>query len=283
MQCFYPVSDPRVGLRPCGQCAACMVQKHLQWKFRLTQEVLASDMALWLTLQYDDDHLFFVNDRPAVNKVHCQNYFRKLRRWFQENNLKASFTYFLVAEYGPKTNRPHYHVLFLFKLPEMEIDCMLALRQKIYEQCKERWYHGHVQGELFHKGVIRYLTKYVFKPYDGFDPPAPLFRLISKGIGESYMAHIIRDQFVRSKSWKTPDGVLPRYYRDKLFPTFKGAYVSNRNLRNDISCNAMGEVWKRVLQQERKFDSLDDYIKYQNYLLRCQIRQVERKQKEKYG
>ena len=283
MQCFYPVQDSRVGLRPCGQCAACMVQKHLQWKFRLTQEVLANDLALWLTLQYDDDHLFLIDNRPAVNKVHCQNYFRKLRKYFHKNDLKVIFTYFLVSEYGPLTNRPHYHVLLLFKLPKMEIEPLLILRQKIYEQCKERWYHGHVQAELFHKGVIRYLTKYVFKPYDGFDPPAPLFRLISKGIGENYLDHIQKDQFIKQKSWKTPDGVLPRYYRDKLFPTLSGAHVWNRNIRNDISSEAMGIVWNKILQDERQFNSLDEYIKNQNYLLRCQKRLVERKQKEKYG
>lgn len=283
MTCFYPVQDPKYGLRPCGQCAACMVQKHLQWKFRLSQEILFNDLALWCTLQYNDEHLIYVNDRPAVSKEHCQNFFHKLRRSFDRKELKVTFKYFLVSEYGPKTNRPHYHVLLLFKLPPMEIEPMLELRQWLYEEIRCRWYHGFAKVDLFHSGVIRYLTKYVFKPYDGFDPPVPCFRLISKGIGEDYLQYLDKDEIKKLETWKTPEGVLPRYYRDKLFPTLHGGYYSNIVIRDRMNSNTMDKIYNKALQEERKFSSLEEFMKYQAYMLRCQKRLVERKQNLKYG
>ena len=284
MQCLYPVQDPKLGLRPCGQCAHCMVVKHMQWKFRLTQEVLASDLALWLTLQYDDEHLHLLDGVPVVNILDCQNFFRKLRKQLKVNfNNEITFKYFLVSELGPKTLRPHYHVLLLFKMPFMEIERLLQVRQALYEQCKERWYHGHCEEKLFHRGVIKYLTKYVFKPYKDFSPPLPLFRLISNGIGEDYLFKIKPDQ-VLSSGWKTPEGILPRYYRDKLFPTGKASsYFWNVEKRWSARLVRSDEQQRKLNQELRKFDNLQDYIKYQNYLLRCQRRAIERKEKQKYG
>ena len=88
IKCFYPVKTEK-GLRPCGQCAACLVSKQLAWKFRLNQEVLKSDAAFWLTLQYDDEHLPRSNGIPCVNKLHCQNYFRQIRKYIDRNNLQG--------------------------------------------------------------------------------------------------------------------------------------------------------------------------------------------------
>lgn len=256
----------------------------MQWKFRLTQEVLASDLALWLTLQYDDDHLpLTADERPCVSKLHCQNFFRKVRKQLKEKyNNTITCKHFLVSEYGPKTNRPHYHVLFLFQLPKMEIKPMLQLRQEIYEMFKKRWYHGHVEEKLFHSGVIKYLTKYVFKPKSDFDPPVQCFRLISNGIGEWYINMIDKNQ-VYKDGWRTPDGIIPRYYRDKLYPTAHGLLQRNVEARFIASDVRKDHLYKSVTQDLRKCGSIDEYIKYQQYLLRCQKRAIEKKQKEKYG
>lgn len=276
MKCFYPVAG-----RPCGQCSACMVNKSLQWKFRLEHEVLSNDLALWLTLQYDDDHLIYAvrNRMPVVWKLHCQNYFRQLRKYIVKHKLKVSFKYFLVSEYGPQTLRPHYHVLMLFQLPQIPFDRMLQMRQTLYEQCKERWYHGHCQEKLFHSGVIKYLTKYVFKPFDDFDPDRSNFRLISKGIGLDFLDKVPED--IISHDWRTPYGVLPRYYRDKLYPTSVPEYKKLREeVNRRVEDSATASAWREL----SKFgNSIDKYIKNQQYLLQCQKRLVERKQRQKYG
>lgn len=288
MQCFYPV---RSGTRlvPCGRCAACMVQKHLQWKFRLHQEVLASDMALWITMQYDDEHLPRSNGIPCVCKEHCVKFFHKLRRYIVKHDLKVTFKYFLVSEHGPKTFRPHYHCLLLFKLPEESFERMLELRQTIYEAIKERWYHGHVEEKLFHSGVVKYLTKYIFKPFKDFDPPVPLFRLISKGIGIEYLDTLNKEEVVKN-CFKMPEGVLPRYYRDKLFPLTPHLRTENRAIREDIFDKALTIQYAKNKVNFGSFGSeeemnkrLQEFNKRQKYILKCQMELVERKQKLKFG
>lgn len=285
MKCFYPVESAN-GLRPCGQCAACLVNKQIQWKFRLEQEILVNDVAFWLTLQYDDEHLPRSNGIPCVCKLHCQNYFRQIRKQLVSVGLETSFKYFLVAEYGPNTLRPHYHVLLLFKLPKISFERMLEMRQFLYNILKERWYHGHVEEKLFHSGVIKYLSKYVFKPFKDYNPPVPLFRLISKGIGEVYLEKVDKDALVQ-KLWRTPYGVLPRYYRDKLFPTTNKAnpeHIRNSQIRNEIFNKSLDDAYtKSLLEFSFCGKDVEKYIRRQNYLLRCQMRMVERKQKEKYG
>lgn len=283
MKCFYPVTSP-TGVRPCGQCAACLVNKSLSWKFRLEKEVLVSDLALWLTLQYDEEHLPRSNGIPCVNKDHCINFFHKLRKWIKEHDLKVSFKYFLVAEYGPQTLRPHYHTLLLFKLPSMALDSMLELRQTLYEQCKARWYHGHVQESLFHSGVIRYLSKYVFKDAMSNLYPVPTFRLISKGIGEDYLKKLNLEGLIRD-CWRDPSGLVPRYYRDKLLPS-SGASIKalkNKKIKQDIFYRSLDPLYSKTMRDFLDHGAeVEKYIKYQNYLLRCQKRQVERKQKLKF-
>lgn len=282
MKCFYPVTSSN-GVRPCGQCAACLVNKSLAWKFRLEKEVLSNDLALWLTLQYDELHLPRSNGIACVNKEHCIKYFHKLRRYLKDHDLKVSFKYFLVAEYGPTTLRPHYHTLLLFKLPPMEIDSMLNMRQTLYELCKARWYHGHVQESLFHSGVIRYLSKYVFKDAQSHLYPVPTFRLISKGIGEEYLKQLNLDGLIRD-CWRDPSGIVPRYYRDKLLPVNRANPLDkNQAIRRDIFQRSLDPVYTKTLREFLDHGAeVEKYIKYQNYLLRCQKRAVERKQKQKY-
>ena len=284
MKCFYPVKVGN-GVRPCGQCAACLVNKSLSWKFRLEKEVLVSDIAFWLTLQYDDEHLPRSNGIPCVSKDHCINYFHKLRRWIKNNDLKLTFKYFLVSEYGPQTLRPHYHALLLFKLPGMAFEPMLQLRQTLYEQCKSRWYHGHVQESLFHSGVIRYLSKYVFKDAQSHLYPVPTFRLISKGIGEDYLQKLDLQGLIRD-CWRDPSGLVPRYYRDKLLPSSDGAnllHLKNKLIKQDIFQRSLDPIYAKSLAEFRDHgNEVEKFIKYQEYLLRCQKRAVERKQKQKF-
>lgn len=281
MKCFYPVQVGN-GVRPCGQCAACLVNKSLSWKFRLEKEVLVSDIAFWLTLQYDDEHLPRSNGIPCVSKDHCINYFHKLRRWIKNNDLKVTFKYFLVSEYGPQTLRPHYHALLLFKLPGLAFESMLELRQTLYEQCKTRWYHGHVQESLFHSGVIKYLSKYVFKDALSHLYPVPTFRLISKGIGEEYLKKLDLQGLIRD-CWRDPSGLVPRYYRDKILPLTPNKEDENRSIRRDIFNRTLDSVYSTSLRDFKDHgNSVETYIKYQEYLLRCQKRAVERKQKQKF-
>lgn len=264
-------------------CQACLVNRQLQWKFRLSKEVNYSDITFWLTLQYDDEHLPRSNGVPCVDKNDCQNFFRKLRKYIDIHELKLSFKYFLVSEYGPTTNRPHYHCLMLFRAdPCVTFNQKLKYRQMLYNVIYERWYHGHVEEKPFHNGVIRYLTKYVFKPQSDFDPPVRNFRLISKGIGEDYLLEIDRRQIQRD-NWRSPHGMVPRYYRDKIYPLTPGVFDYNRKVRNDIFNRQLDFIYKNSLDELRSAGSIENYNCKKDYELKSQRSLCEHKQKQKYG
>lgn len=277
----------------------CLINKQLQWKFRLKKEVLYNDLAFWLTLQYDDEHLFIpdIGDglfRPAVCKQHCQNYFRQLRKSIKSKELPVIMRYFLVSEYGPRTNRPHYHCLFLFRFTDdFSLEFKLKYRQIIYELLRKHWYHGHVHEELFHSGVVSYLTKYCLKPQSDYDPPLPTFRLISLGIGREYLNSINFEE-AKKRLFLMPEGYLPRYYRDKILPP-KSVLSNHRQQysideyqslliqRKEVSDKLMNKVYENSLKEAARFDSFEDFIKNQEMLRSHQRAISEKKLKKKYG
>lgn len=267
----------------------------MQWKFRLKYEVLNSDLAFWLTLQYDDEHLRMNSDfQPIVSKIDCQNYFRQLRKKWKRLEYPLKMSYFLVAEYGGKTNRPHYHCLMLIKFTELlQHEKMLEYRKYLYDDLFEHWYHGFVKEKTFHSGVINYLTKYVFKVNEQ-DPPqgGQLFRLISHGIGVSYLDRLspTEKKYLVFNGFKSPDGYLPKYLQTKLtahyyrpgipvcdmlpkeFDNYYRISQAKRNLQ---------ESW--TFKQWSKFNSLQEYEQYQKDLRVQQLRLFKKKQLLKYG
>lgn len=281
MLCLYP----RENGVPCGQCQNCLINKQLSWKFRLKKEVLYNDFAFWLTLQYEDCNLRLNNDNiPIVSKLDCQNYFRQIRKFLLKKDYPFVFKYFLVSEYGPETHRPHYHCLILFRCTDnLSFNDLFPYRQKLYTLLKDRWYHGTCYEKLFHSGVIGYLTKYVFKSGDSFVPPVLNFRLISKGIGEDYFNSIDRESAIKNL-FLTPDGYLPRYYRDKLLPYSKGLkHTSVYWKRKEIQNNLLDKIEFNLQYKAAKFNSLDEFIDYQNFIRSCQRRKAEKLQLQKYG
>lgn len=285
MLCLYP----RPGNFPCGQCMNCLINNQMQWKFRLKKEVLVSDLAFWLTLQYDNEHLYIPEigdclNRPAVCKKHCQNYFRQLRKVFKSKKFDIKFKYFLTSEYGPLTNRPHYHCLILVQCKDKSLNNLLYLKSELYHILKEHWYHGHVHESSFHSGVISYLTKYCLKPQKDYDSPIYNFRLISHGIGEKFLENVDFQQAV-DLNFKLPEGYLPRYYRDKIVKKLSEdlEYHDKILLKKTISNDLMDIIEDNAKQELNRFNSLEEYFKYQDMLRSHQRRISEKKQKQKYG
>lgn len=242
MRCFKPIKLKNGNLVPCGKCAACQINRQSQWRFRLEKELANSDFYLWITLTYEENSLRFYDEksgswctnfgirsgigRPAVNVEDCKLFFKRLRKRFP----KVKFKYFLVSEYGGRTYRPHYHFL-LFCSAFGGLRVCLDTRRQIVDSLENLWRCGFAYEKRYHKGVLAYLTKYCCKPeIVGFIPPVKTFTLCSKGLGISYLDYLQTKDFsdldfrVRHHGG---DIVLPRYYRDKLFP-HSGDNVENR-------------------------------------------------------
>ena len=128
---------------PCGKCLPCQKKRRSDWSFRLEQEYLSSDSALFITLTYDDLHLPYqyyknkqiknfetgetthqikelqTSDRPTLNKKHLQDYIKRLRNDHTKyitkelgvsakevKTISKPLRYYAVGEYGTKTQRP---------------------------------------------------------------------------------------------------------------------------------------------------------------------------------
>lgn len=124
----------------------------------------------------------------SVFKKHIQDALKRFREYRKKKGLKNPFSYFITAEYGPRTLRPHYHGIF-FGLSFSEF------LPFIQDWC---YRYGHVRtdiityGKKSHFNTARYLTKYCSKgvfenPLVAQKKVLKCFKLISKGLGLSYV------------------------------------------------------------------------------------------------
>lgn len=199
---------------PCGKCPNCVARRVSAWSFRLMQEDRVSTSSHFVTLTYDTKNVPITrNGFLTINKRDAQLFFKKLRK-LQPAGTPA-IKYFLAAEYGGKTRRPHYHII-LFNAQIGTIS--------------KAWTHGSVHLGQVEGASVGYTLKYMSKkssvPLHRNDDRETEFRLMSKGLGASYMTDEI-------KKWHTdhrvvdqrmycvlPDGrkvSMPRYYKDKIY------------------------------------------------------------------
>lgn len=50
----------------------------------------------------------------TVYKKQIQDALKRFREYRRKNGLLKPFSYFITAEYGPRTLRPHYHAIFFW-------------------------------------------------------------------------------------------------------------------------------------------------------------------------
>ena len=125
---------------PCGKCLECLSANRQSWSFRLTKELKTSSSAVFVTLTYEDAKLpLQKNDdgmlTPTVEKRDIQTFLKRLRKKFPSSGIR----YYLTAEYGPKTHRPHYHAI-IFNLPFTEASNQIKLTDILIET----WQNGHI-------------------------------------------------------------------------------------------------------------------------------------------
>lgn len=235
---------------PCGHCSACKSLLVNTWKNRLYLEANAHRYVYFLTLTYTDDHLpkldvnvlyddanldnevvsSVLSDScdylgllgstqvPCVNVRDTQLFFKRLRYYISQDSkvYEKTLRYFLVAEYGPTTFRPHYHCLLFFDdaeisyiLPEIVYKSWqfansspkreFAKRNRLCRVCGDAV--QYVAGYLnCHSELPAVLTLGVFRPFHTCSkrPPIGLFHLTKDTIFRFLAGHA--DVFTLKKS-----------------------------------------------------------------------------------
>lgn len=255
MQCFTPVlipfedsnGDKAFNRFPCGKCLSCLQKKASDWANRLRMEQKRSLTCYFVTLTYNQENLPLIDHEgmviPTLLREDIKLFIKKIRKALDtdknqgqiftlENGkivkdnkpLGVNFRYFFVGEYGPQTNRPHYHGI-LFNLP-FSWDS-LSKGMKLHEFLLKKWGKGFVTVRPAEPISLSYTAKYCIKPYDEIDNIRQKVRIqVSKGMGENYITEnmgmwhssdpVNRQYIPRERGFKNH---LPRYYKQKLYDT----------------------------------------------------------------
>jgi len=243
MKCFSPITLQKTKvLAPCGRCYACLRNKQREWFVRLTEEMKAAKNAFFITLTYDNDHLPIDSKGNAYVCKDDVRYFRK--RLYKNMGSPSDFRYFLAAEYGPKTMRPHYHAI-LFNVSETDPIKLHGIIRKSWSKQKAV---GSIQREYFcsSRGItvdrvnenrIGYVCGYVMDSKKDLQCGKKVFSFKSKGLGKNYLNSKTRiawhkDDPLNNNYYPLPEGkkmALPEYFRNKIYSEEQKEMVKKHN------------------------------------------------------
>lgn len=274
---------------PCGHCSGCRADQALEWKNRLVMESKYHDSMYFITLTYDELHLRRVsytneltgeikNDRGTLSKRDVQLFIKRLRKQRPNDQIR----YYLVGEYGPQTDRPHYHaIIFGLHLGDWRlVESGHSETGNTYYTCGELeriWGNGFVSIEPANEFTCSYVAQYVTKKL-GSKPAAarearrqePEFSLQSRrpGIGRLYYEENAESMFAKGRSYvSTNNGSIevrpPRYFKKLYRQNHEDHYqeIVRKHLRRaDDSEDAKSTITdkakeEQLLAQEATFKS----------------------------
>lgn len=191
---FYDNPGSFQSLVPCGHCMGCRLDNARVWADRMLLELKDNDYkAIFVTLTYNNqslprawhigynqlpgesDESYLYEDEgwvaaaagaPATLSVRdTQLFFKRLRKSFPDRRIR----YFLAGEYGPKTNRPHYHaIIFGLTLDDFK-DCRILdfndLGQPRYKSktFQDIWSKGFCVLAPVNWNTCAYVSRYTMK------------------------------------------------------------------------------------------------------------------------
>lgn len=92
------------------------------------------------------------NRIPYCNTSDCQKFLKRLR-FHSKDKYNEEIYFYAVSEYGPRTYRPHWHLLLFFNSDE--------LTSAIQQFVSKSWSYGHTTCELSRGGSASYVASYV--------------------------------------------------------------------------------------------------------------------------
>lgn len=212
---------------PCGQCIGCRMRKATEWATRCMHEASLHASNCFVTLTYGRDCL------PPDGGLEHRDFQLFLKR-LRFEVFPQPVRFYMCGEYGPRTNRPHYHAC-LFGV-DFRSDRVPSGKSKsgmvFYDspQLFRLWGHGRVSVQDLTRETAGYCARYIMKKQLGKAASAaeradengvirrPEYAAMSlrPGIGaewfKKYGADVYPHDFVIADGSKVPP---PRYY-DKL-------------------------------------------------------------------
>lgn len=244
---------------PCGHCINCKVRRSQEWCLRLAMEATQWKDIHFVTLTFNDNFVWTTNlltgeILQSLITSDIQKYVKRLRSALARNNFYSPIRYYAVGEYGPKTNRPHYHLL-VFGVPDS--------LSYLFRDC---WKYGFTCIKPFYPETCAYVAGYVQKKLYGPDARLnygslfPPFSVMSHHLGEKWffdkvnLDNIIHNGFVMFQGYKH---AIPKTFRRKLIAM---GYLPESNLIV-VNQKQLNELMDLNLHCEAQSISIDDYFR----------------------
>lgn len=263
MPCYYPAKIPHPdhprssGVRltvPCGRCIGCLLQRGRDWTVRCLHEARLHDSSYFLTLTYDDDHLFVPDQHPSLNPIDMTLFFKRLRK------AGHVVRYFYCGEYGDRTERPHYHAIVFGLLLSDLVDYSMRNGNRLFtsETLNRIWKLGSVIVGDVSADSVAYTAGYCLKKLYGPDAAlwyaqrqtVPPFVRMSRrpGIGADYFSKykgdFRNDYTMLSSTFKSK---LPRFYDKALAKVDPEDLEARKKARKDRAWSQLSESSKARL------------------------------------
>lgn len=157
---------------PCGKCILCREKKANEWVSRAMCETQTStNIPYFITLTYNDRFV----PQNGVRKRAAQLFLKRLRINLSRYTGEAlNVRFFLCAEYGSKTGRPHYHAL-LWNVPNL--DSNRDFHDKVLQDVIQKSWSFMV-SKKFYDQLPNDLDKYGYPIYKYYDDVAKRHRAL---------------------------------------------------------------------------------------------------------
>lgn len=260
---------------PCGQCEECKKLKSNEYTLRSYFEyqdcISKGGYVYFDTLTYSPKYLpvdFRISHFRRADITLC---LKELRVYLTRAgfDVKDNIKYFITSEYGGKTHRPHYHVLFFITVPNLDV-------KTFWQYLNKAWKFGIIDRRatapnrvVNSTAAINYVAKYVQKDQEwqsvvdaklsrlrrigcedkfksklkDFQP----FHLQSQGFGANFLSYTSLDDILNNGFITIPDRkyliknyAIPTYYKRKLFYNL----VKDDDGKNHWKLNELGVEYK---------------------------------------
>ena len=287
---------------PCGKCEECKKNKAAEWSLRSYfqhKECLSKGGYTYFdTLTYSNSHLPKHFGIAHFSKSDVQNCLHKLRTYLTRAGfeVKDNLKYFVTSEYGGKTHRPHYHVIFYITIPDLDVKTFWQYLNKSwtfgfidrYANCTSRvvnsiaainYVSGYVQKDQEWTNVVeRKLARLnrigaaarLEANLKDYEP----FHIQSKGYGAAFLDFTSLDEIITNGYIIIPDRqyliknyAIPEYYKRKLFyyKDSEGLYKLNK-LGKEFKLLHLDDLINQQLQRyQATIDNLRQYNYYDSF------------------
>lgn len=233
----------------CGSCPECLSKRSSKWALRACYAAKTRP-ACMVTLTYDeyiyDDKGDIVGEDCSahnVDKKHCQDFIKRLRRYFDYHENNKNISYLITAEYGKRRRydsngnvfyRAHYHaLLFGVQFPDLIQYKKSKRGNTIYKSSLlgRLWKHGicTVDCTAVSSKIARYCTKYCCKQYGADDT----FMLFSQNLGTAELLADFSGQpyIINGQSYPIPSAIWKKWFLQNTPFKKYAPFVAYRNYK----------------------------------------------------